>query len=71
MYSKGKSQGDSWASRKNRERYELYGEAVILCEIKKLELGGHTIRMEENIVYRRLLDTKLGANWKVGRPKLW
>ena len=60
-----------WRPRWNNELYSLYRELNIVEEIKirRLEWAGHTIRMEEEIIPKKVSKRKLPYHKTSGKTK--
>jgi hypothetical protein len=61
-----------WRIRTNKELMTLYQELDVVAEIKKAELRwlGHTERMSEDRVIKKLYMSKPEGRRSVGRPKM-
>ena len=64
-------EGGCWRPRRNNELYSLYKEPNIVEEIKirRLEWAGHTIRMEEEIIPKKVSKRKLPYHKTSGKTK--
>jgi len=61
-----------WRVGTNEQFYNLHGGTLIVTDIqvRRLELLGHLIRMENNRIFKVALVAKLEVKKKFGRPKL-
>ena len=64
-------EGGCWRPRWNNELYNLYREPNIVEDIKirRPEWAGHTIRMEEERIPKKVLNGNLHTTRPVGRPR--
>jgi hypothetical protein len=62
--------GGCWPPRWNNELYSLYKETNIVdIKIRRLELAGHIIRMEEERIPKKVLNGNFNTTRPVGRPR--
>jgi hypothetical protein len=64
-------EGGGWRPRWNNELYSLYKEPNIVEDIKirRLELAGHIIWMEEERIPKKILNGNFNTTSPVGRPR--
>ena len=64
--------GATWRSRYNEELYHLYDETdlVTTVRITKLRWAGHIVRMQDNLLCKKITLDKPDGRRRVGRPNL-
>jgi hypothetical protein len=60
-----------WRRRYNFELYKLYDEAdSVEYIIDRLKWAGHVVRMDNNVISKRMFNTRPEGKRGAGRPKL-
>jgi hypothetical protein len=67
-----KSEQGIWRIRSNQDIQNMYKSPDIVVEIKvrRLELSGHVVRMEDNRLLKMVFNAKPEGRLGVGRPRL-
>jgi hypothetical protein len=65
-------EGKIWRSRYNEELYRLYNETDLVTTIKitRLRWAGHTVRMQDNLLCKKITSDKQEGRRRVGMPNL-
>ena len=66
------SVGEDFCIRTNRELYELFSglDVAKRINIQRLHWLGHVVRMDEDVLSRRMFDAVVGGHRRVERPSM-
>jgi len=66
------SEGLTWRSRYNEELYRLYDETDLVTTVRmtRLRWAGHIVRMQDNLLCKKITLDKPESRRPVGRPNL-